>query len=128
MIKRDDENDKNQKVSTIKVEAPPEPIQPKFEPPKPEVLTDISPEFLIKSEQEKIKKKEKRNKFKHLWKDHQKVLKLMDNEEKAKMDVVKRRTLELAEKMEYEDEYDDYELELDKMVSKPSNDVTEGKC
>jgi hypothetical protein len=126
MIKRDDDGDADQKVSTIKIEAPLAPIQPIVRPAKEEILSDISPEFLVKSEQLRIKKKEKHNKFKHLYKDHRKVLKLMDDEEKALMDVVKRKTLELAEQLEYEDEYDDFELELTKHLSKPTNDVTEG--
>jgi hypothetical protein len=93
--------------------------------PTQEEIYDISPEFLIKGEQERIRKREKRKKFKNLWKDHMKVLKQMDDEEKAKMDVAKRRTLELAESLEYEDEFDD--LELEKQVSKPMLDITEGK-
>jgi uncharacterized protein (DUF1800 family) len=94
--------------------------------PKAESLmsNDIGPEFLVKSEQDKIKKREKRKKFKNNWKDHMQVLKLMDDEEKAKMDVYKKRTLELAEQMEYEDEFDD--LVLERQVSKPTADVTQG--
>lgn len=93
--------------------------------PKEEKLVDIDPEFLIKSEQDKLKKKEKRNKMKNLWKDHVKVLKMMEEEEKAKMDIAKRNTLLLAENLEYEDEYDD--LELEKTMSKQAADVTNGK-
>lgn len=92
--------------------------------PAKEEIYDISPEFLVKGEQERIRKREKRKKFKNLWKDHMKVLKQMDDDEKAQMDAAKRRTLELAETLEYEDEFDD--LELEKQVSKPLIDITEG--
>lgn len=95
--------------------------------PKQELLTDIDPEFLIKSEQNKLKRREKNKKFKNLWKDHMKVLKEMDDEEKVLMNAAKRKTLELAERLEYEDEYDDVELEMEKQVSKPAADITDGK-
>jgi len=53
------------------------------------------------------------------------VLKLMDDEEKGKMDILKKKALQIAELFEYEDEFDDVELE--KQVSIPM-DATAGKC
>lgn len=101
--------------------------KPAMDAPKHELLTDIDPEFLVKSEQNKLKRKKKNQKFKNLWKDHMKVLKEMDDDEKAIMDAAKRKTLQLAETLEYEDEYDDVELEMEKQVSKPAADITDGK-
>lgn len=109
----------------------PAPAQPaRTEPqetskPKEEKLVDIDPEFLIQSEQDKLKKREKRKKMKNLWKDHVKVLKQMEEEEKAMMDAAKRNTLLLAQNLEYEDEYDD--LEFERTMSKQAADVTNGK-
>lgn len=60
---------------------------------------------MVKSEQDKLAKRKKQKKFKNLWKDHVKVLKQIDNEDKGQMDAIKRKTLMLAEKLEYEDEY-----------------------
>ena len=71
----------------------------------------IDSQFLIQSEQDKIEKKKKKKKLKNLWKDHVTVLKQMENEKQKEFDEVKRKTLMLAEKIEYEDELDDVILE-----------------
>lgn len=127
MIKRDIEEDVEQKKSTLKImpeppkEPEPVPVQPKIE----ERLENIPQEFLVKSEQNKIKKREKMKKYKDLWKDHRKVLKQLDDEEKARMNDAKKKALRIAEEVFYEDEYDD--MELEKQVSTPSVDLTAGE-
>lgn len=52
----------------------------------------------------------------------------MDDEECKLMDAVKRKTLQLAQDLEYEDEFDDIDLELDKQVSRNLGDITNGNC
>lgn len=118
MIKREIVETVTQVPIKSHVMSPPTKIEEIVEPiVKTEVVENIPAEFLVKSEQVKIKKKEKRKKFKNLWKDHKKVLKLMSDEEKSKMDIAKKKALMIAEQFEYEDEYDDVELE--KQVSIP---------
>ena len=81
-------------------------------------IENIDPQFLIKSEQDKIERKKKKKKLKNLWKDHVTVLKQMEAEKQKEFDEVKRKTLWLAENIEYEDEFDD--IALEKQTSKAS--------
>lgn len=66
--------------------------------PEPKVEDiPISSEFLVQSEQKKMNDKKRRKKHKNLWKDHTKVLKQIDDEQKKLIDKAKLKTLMLAE-------------------------------
>lgn len=90
-------------------------------PKDDKIYENIDPEFLIKSEQEKIERKKKKKKLKNLWKDHVTVLKQMEAEKQKELDEVKRKTLWLAENLEYEDEFDD--IAFEKQTSKASGNL-----
>ena len=125
MIKKDIVEDVEQEEASL-IRPPPVEFKPEpTEAPKAEVTEEIPSEFLVKSEQKRMKKKEKMKKFKDLLKNHKKVLKQMDDDEKKNLDKARKNALRIAQEFEYEDEYDDVVLE--KQVSLPANDITAGK-